>query len=194
VNTAGPPKPFRDQAGYLKPDPDRIAHWRKWLESLSDLPKVGLLWKSGIISNGRHRFFSPFDRWEPILKTPGVTFINLQYGDCDPELARAREDFGVEIIQPPGIDLKQDLDDVAALCAAMDLIVGFSNASFNIAAATGVPAWLILPPAAWTSMGTGRYPWYPQVRLFMPEEFNNWDPVMQEIAGSLGEYAAKPAD
>lgn len=188
------PEAFSDHRGFLKPDPDRVSHWRKWLETLSGQPKVGLLWKSGIISNGRHRFFSPFDRWEPILKTPGVTFINLQYGDCDPELARAREDFGIEIIQPPGIDLKQDLDDVAALCAAMDLVVGFSNASFNIAAATGAPSWLILPPAAWTSMGTGRYPWYPQVRLFMPEEFNNWDPIMQEIAASLGEFAARPVD
>ena len=187
------PEAFPDRVGYLKPDPERVAHWRKWLDGLSNLPKVGLLWKSAVISNGRHRFFSPFDRWEPILKTPGVTLVNLQYGDCDVELTRAREDFGVEIVQPPGIDLKQDLDDVAALCAAMDLVVGFSNATFNIAAATGAASWLILPPAAWTSMGTGRYPWYPQVKLFMPEEFNNWDPVMAQIADDLAGFAAEGA-
>ena len=183
---------FPNQIGYLKPDPERAAYWRDWLGGLSDRPKVGILWKSAIISAGRHRFFSPFDRWEPIIKTPGVTLVNLQYGDCEEELTRAREEFGIEIVQPPGIDLKQDLDDVTALCAAMDLVIGFSNATFNMAAAAGVPCWLILPPAAWTCLGTGTYPWYPQVRVFIPEEFNNWDPVMAEIAGEFAQFASNP--
>jgi spore coat polysaccharide biosynthesis protein SpsF len=69
--------------------------------------------------------------WRPVLEAPGVTFVNLQYGDCDEEIALAKAEFGVDIWQPPGIDLKQDLDDVAALCCAMDLIVGFSNATIK---------------------------------------------------------------
>ncbi|MEI6441348.1 MAG: tetratricopeptide repeat-containing glycosyltransferase family protein [Alphaproteobacteria bacterium] len=184
---------FPDRVGYLKPDPDRVAFWRDWLNSLPDLPKVGLLWKSAVISAGRHRYFSPFDHWEPIIGVPGITIVNLQYGDCDKELTRAREEFGVEIIQPPGIDLKQDLDEVTALCAAMDLVIGFSNATFNMAAAAGSKAWLILPPGTWTSLGTGRYPWYPQVRVFVPEAFNNWGPVMAEIASELAEFVGNPA-
>ncbi|OXE36486.1 MAG: hypothetical protein CGW95_07420 [Phenylobacterium zucineum] len=187
------PEDFPDKIGFLKPDPDRVAFWRAWLNGLSDRPKVGLLWKSAIISSGRHRFFSPFDRWEPIIKTEGITLVNLQYGDCNEELIRAREDFCVEIVQPPGIDLKQDLDDVTALCAAMDLVIGFSNATFNMASAVGVKSWLILPPSAWTGLGTDHYPWYPQVRVFKPEKFNDWDPVMAEIAGELATFAQENA-
>jgi hypothetical protein len=42
-----------------------------------------------VLAAGRKRAFSPFDAWAPVLRTPGVTFINLQYGDCEAELTMA---------------------------------------------------------------------------------------------------------
>jgi tetratricopeptide (TPR) repeat protein len=181
---------FPDRVGFMTPDPERVAHWRGLLQQAPPGPKVGLLWKSAIINSGRHRFFSPFEQWEPVLTTPGVTFVNLQYGDCSAEIEQARRDFGVEIWSPPGIDLKMDLDDVAALSCAMDLVIGFSNATLNLAAACGAPTWLISTPGAWPRLGTNRYPWYPQVRLFQPPAFQEWGPVMSDIAEALGEFTA----
>ncbi len=148
-------------------------------------PKVGILWKSLKTSGQRNRFFSPFEQWAPVLKTPGVTFVNLQYGDSAEELARARREMGVEIFNPPGIDLKADLDDVTALCCALDLTLGFANATINLGAAAGAPAWMISTPGAWTRLGTDRLPWYPQMRVFLPETFGQWDGVMDEIAAAL---------
>ena len=179
---------FPAQSGYMTPDPDRVAHWRGQLDLAPAGLKVGLLWKSAITNSGRHRFFSAFEQWAPVLATPGVTFVNLQYGDCERELAQAKTQFGVELWLPPGIDLKQDLDDVAALSTALDLVIGFSNATFNIAAAGGVPAWLISTPGAWPRLGTDRYPWYPQVRVFLPPSFADWDPVMADIARALAAH------
>ncbi len=74
---------------------------------------------------------------------------------------------------------------MAALCGALDLVIGFSNATLNIAAACGAPTWLITAPAAWTRLGTDRYPWYPQVRSFVPPAFGDWAPVMAEVADEL---------
>lgn len=181
---------FPDRPAYLSADPERVAHWRKELEKAPAGPKVGLLWKSNI-SKGRSRFFSPFDQWAPVLRTPGACFVNLQYGDCDAELARAKTEFGVDIWQPPGIDLKQDLDDVAALCCAMDLMIGFSNATLNIGAACGAPAWLLTTPGVWTRLGSEAYPWYPQVRTFSPPHFGAWDELMDEVAAALLEFVAQ---
>jgi tetratricopeptide (TPR) repeat protein len=184
---------FPTKAGFLTPDPDRVAYWRKVLdEQAPQGPKVGLLWKSAIGKDARHRFFSPFEAWAPVLETPGVSFVNLQYDDCSKELATAERDFGAKIWQPPGIDLKQDLDDVAALSAALDLVVGFSNATFNLAAAAGAPVWLISTPGSWPRLGTLRYPWYPQARVFMTPTFGEWDGVMGAMAEALGEFASKP--
>jgi Tfp pilus assembly protein PilF len=181
--------PARD--AYLIPDPARVAHWREVLQGAPAGPKVGLLWKSAVSKDSRHRYFSPFETWAPVLAQKGVTFVNLQYGDCAEELATAKRDFGVEIWSPPGIDLKQDLDDVAALSCAMDLIVGFSNATLNIAAACGVPNFLISTPGAWPRLGTVTYPWYPKTRVFLPPAFGEWDPVLAEVAEALGAFVAE---
>lgn len=151
--------------------------------------KVGVLWTSLVIDSSRHLYFAPFDDWRAVMQTPGVTFVNLQYGDQSQAIAHAREAFGVEIHQPPGIDLRNDLDDVAALSAALDLVVGFSNASFNLAAASGAPAWLIAVESAWTRLGTDNYPWYSQVRAYSPEAPGDWTSVMAAIATDLNQAA-----
>jgi ADP-heptose:LPS heptosyltransferase len=119
-----------------------------------------------------------------VLETPGVRFVNLQYGDCAEELEQARA-AGFEIWNPPGINLKDDLDDVAALGCALDLVVGPANATTNIAAACGAPVWLVSTPDAWPKLGTDRYPWYPQARVFNPPAYNAWAPVMAELAQAL---------
>lgn len=175
--------PARDR--YLTPDPQRVAHWKAELDKLGPAPKVGLLWKSLKLGAERGRQFSPFEAWRAVLETPGAIFVNLQYGDCDEEIAFAKEEFGVEIWQPPGIDLKKDLDDVAALCAAVDLVIGFSNATINLAGAVGAPIWMITAPKVWTKLGTDRYPWYPQARVFSPANFSEWEPAMAKVAEAL---------
>ncbi|HEY3948275.1 tetratricopeptide repeat-containing glycosyltransferase family protein [Phenylobacterium sp.] len=180
---------FPTRESFLTADPKRVAHWRKELKAAPKGLKVGLLWKSAVGKDNRHRFFSPFETWAPVLAQAGVTFVNLQYGDCAAELEQARRDFGVEIWSPPGIDLKQDLDDVAALSSALDLVVGFSNATLNIAAACGTPAFLISTPGAWPRMGqTKRYPWYPRTEVFLPPAFGQWEPVMAEVADAVGGF------
>jgi tetratricopeptide (TPR) repeat protein len=182
--------PVRER--FLTPDPARVAHWRSALQAGPAGVKVGLLWKSGVINNARQRYFSPFESWRPVLQTPGVGFVNLQYGDCAAELEHARRELGVEIWTPPGIDLKQDLDDVAALCCAMDLVLGFSNATLNLGAACGAPTWLISTPAAWPRLGCEDvYPWYPQARVFAPTTFGAWNAVMAEVAQALESFAGR---
>lgn len=176
------PAAFPDRVGFLTPDPARVAYWKALLPAG---PNIGLLWKSLLANGARHRFYSPFDQWRPVLATPGVTFVNLQYGDCARELEEARTALGVEIWNPPGIDLKQDLDDVAALCCAMDLVVGPSNATSCLAGASGAPLWLLSTPGAWPVLGTDRYPWYPQARLFRPPAFGQWEPAMNAMAAAM---------
>ena len=178
---------YPDRRAFLTPDPKRVRHWRKILAKAPAGPKIGLLWKSLKLEGARLRFFSPFEQWAPVLATPGAVFVNLQYGDCSAEIAEAKAKLGVEVWSPPGIDLKNDLDDVAALSCALDLIVGPANATSNIAAACGAPVWLISTPGAWPKLGTDFYPWYPSVRVFNPPALNQWEPVMRDLAQALSE-------
>ena len=180
---------FPDRLSYMVPDPGRVRHWRGVLDGLGAGPKVGLLWKSLKIDTARARFYSPFESWAPVLSVPGVRFVNLQYGDCEPEIAAAKAQLGVEIFQPPGLDLKDQLDEVAAFSTALDLVIGPANATSNIAAACGADTWLISTPGAWPKLGTDRYPWYPSMRVFDPPGYNQWAPVMAEVACALAERA-----
>ncbi|WP_395670711.1 tetratricopeptide repeat protein [Phenylobacterium sp.] len=182
---------FPERTGFLTADPDRVAHWRGELAAAGPGPKVGLLWKSAITKAARQRYFSPFEAWGPVLGQPGVRFVNLQYGDCAEEIAWVAREMGVEVWTPPGIDLRNDLDDVAALSCALDLVVGFSNATLNLAAACGAPTWLISTPRAWTLLGTDRYHWYPQTRVFTPAAFGAWEPLMAELGEALGAWAER---
>ena len=40
-------------------------------------------------------------------------------------------------------------------------------------------------PSVWTQMGSGGYPWYPQVRTFNPAGFDDWNPVMAAVGDAL---------
>lgn len=175
---------YPDRRAFLTADPARVQVWRERLAALGGKPKVGVLWKSLRLDPSRRKWFSAFDQWRPVLQAEGVDFVNLQYGDCEAELAQAEAE-GLSIWSPPEIDLKQDLDEVAALACALDLVIGPANATTNIAAACGAPVWLISTPAAWPRLGTDRYPWYPGVRTFIPDGLNAWDPVMLGIAQAL---------
>ncbi len=178
---------FPDHSGYLQPDPDKLAAMREAVAALPPGPRVGLCWKSMVMTANRSKYFSPFEAWKPVLKTPGAVFVSMQYGDCTAEIAQAQEELGVTIHELPGLDLKDDLDGVAAAGMALDLTIGPMNASTNLAAAHGGLVWFLASPDHWPLHSTGRLPWYPSARVFSPEDFGQWGPVMDNVAAALAQ-------
>jgi len=178
-----PKKPF------LVPDPARVAMFK---EKLASLPgkKVGVCWRSMLMSNKRAKYFSPIDAWGNILQTPGITFVNLQYGDSAPDIARAEEKFGVKIHSVEGLDLKDDIDGTAALTLALDLVLSAPTAAAHTASSVGAKVWYLSVGLGWPQLSTGEYPWYPNTRVFWPEKFGDWDAVMPGFAAELAAFAA----
>jgi len=177
---------FPEDCGFLVADPEQIAHWQAELAKLGGGLKVGLLWKSLKMTAKRQKYFSAFETWKPVLEMPGITLVNLQYGDVDEDLARAEKDFGVKIHQPADVDLKMDLDGVAALGKALDVIVGPMNATANLTCAVGGEALIATPTAqGWSKLGSDGLPWYPTARLFHGTTFGDWDTPMKAIAAEL---------
>ncbi len=176
---------FPATPGFLTPDPDRVTEIRAALDALPGGLKVGVCWKSRLMTAKRAKHFSPFEQWRPVLATQGVTFVSLQYGDVDDELAHARDVHGTIIHQLPELDLMMDLEGVAALGAALDLSIGPPNASTNLAAAAGGTIWQIAQRAHWPFHGTDTLPWYPTARAFITPTFSGWDAVMREVGAAL---------
>jgi len=185
---------FPKDPGFLVADPDRQAAFRDQLDGFGPGLKVGILWKSLKMNARRARFFSAFDAWKPVLDVPGIEFVNLQYGEVEEELALARDRFGITVHQPRDIDLKMDLDGVAALSAACDLVIGPMNATTNLAAASGGNVWFIhARSSTWTLLGAGRSMWYPQTRSFFGEGFQDWDNTMARVASELKSLSEQKA-
>ncbi|HET7086091.1 MAG TPA: tetratricopeptide repeat protein [Rhizomicrobium sp.] len=174
---------------FLMPDPARVAMYK---EKLASIPgkKVGICWRSMLMSGKRARYFSPIDAWGGLLQTPGITFVNLQYGDSAPDIARAKEKFGVDIYQMEGLDLKDDIDGTAALCQALDLVISAPTAAAHTAAAVGAEVWYLSVGLGWPQLGTAEYPWYAKTRVYWPEKFGDWDAVMPRFAADLAAFAA----
>ena len=183
---------FRHEA-FLIPDADRVASFRDQLAAMGPEKKVGLCWRSMMLGAKRAKYFSPIDAWGPILQTPGVTFINLQYGDCAAEIARAQELFGITIHQIEGLDLRDDIDGSAALCAALDLVISAPTAAAATAASVGTKTWFLTAGRTWPQLGTAEYPWYADTRVFWPEKFGDWNMLMPDVADELEVFAADAA-
>jgi hypothetical protein len=180
-------KDFPSAAGYLRPDPRRVAHWAAWLGA--GPPAVGVTWRSGKLAGDRRRQYPPLSLWAPLLRTPGLRFVNLQYGDCALELAELAVRAGITILEPPGLNLRDDLEGLAALTVALDLTLAVSNATAAMAGACGAPLAVIGGPANWTRLGTNAYPWYPSAEAFSTPSFDDWAPAMDAAAERLAALA-----
>ncbi len=179
---------FRREA-FLVPDPARVEEFRQKLAALPGR-KVGICWRSMMLGAKRAKYFSPIDHWGPILKTAGVSFVNLQYGDCAAERARAAEKFGIAIHEVEGLDLKDDIDGAAALCRALDLVLSAPTAAAATAASVGTKTWFVTAGRTWPQLGTAEYPWYADTKVFWPEKFGDWNALMPRVAEELAAFAA----
>ena len=164
---------FPQGRGYLQADPVRVAYWKQRLAALGPGLKVGVSWRSSIMTASRRKYYVPLDEWGPILRTPGVQFVNLQYSDCRNDLEAARSRFDVQIHHFEDLNLKDELDEVAALVTALDLNITIGNINLSLGGAVNTETWCfaVRHSMTWTALGTDGTPWFPRVRLLL----RNWD-------------------
>ena len=176
---------------FLVPDPKRVADFRDRLEAIGPGPYVGICWRSMMQEVKRRKYFSTLDAWGPILKARGVSFVNLQYGDCKDELfnACARHDVTVTCFE--GLDLKNDIDGAAALSAALDLVISAPTAAAATAASVGTETWFLTAGRTWPQLGTDHYPWYRAAPVFSPKNFGDWPALLSQVGEALKEFTEK---
>lgn len=176
---------------YLKPDAARVRYWLNRLAALGPGPYVGISWKSMLVTPQRAKFFSTLEQWAPVLDKTSVKFINLQYGDCQAERDAVCAKLGVTIHNLSGLDLTNDIDDKAALCDALDLVISAPTAPAMLAAAVGTETWLVTATRLWQQLGTDRYPWYANTRVLTPDRFADWPALMTHLACELEAFASR---
>ena len=125
----------------------------------------------------------------PILKEPGCVFVNLQYGDVAKEIAGLKT-LGVKFSDVLAVDLTNDLEGVAALIEACDVVVSVSNSTAHIAGALGKDVRLMLPYRTgklwyWSeAKGQGSL-WYPTIQTFHQDAQGDWTGTIEAVKASL---------
>jgi Flp pilus assembly protein TadD len=181
---------FPREPGYLLADAPRSRRYRENLEQM--LPRnsliVGIAWRS---SNPElaHEKSAPLQEWAPLLTLRGASFVSLQYGDVAEERRKAEHSFGTTIATLPEVDVFADLDGLAALQAACDLVITTSSVNAHLAGALAQPGWVLLPKrigTLWYWFGERNdCPWYPGLTLIRQSNDGDWTSVMQSAAEKL---------
>jgi Flp pilus assembly protein TadD len=182
----------RDRKSYLKADAERTAAYRAQLNLAPGEKLIGLSWLSKNAAFGKSKSTSLLD-WEKVLRTPGVRFVNLQYGDTAYELKQVQKKLGVTIAEIPGLDLKDDLDGFAALTAACDLVTSVSNSTVHFAGALGIPVWILIASGVgkfwYWGYNTDKVLWYPTATLIRQGADQDWGPTLDDLAQRVAAFA-----
>ncbi len=175
---------FPDRSSWLYADAARMADWRERLDALGDGLRIGVSWRSQVMTQDRKSAYVPLSDWGPLFQVPGVTFVNLQYDECRREIAEACLRFGQPIHGWNGLDLRDDFEETAALIASLDVVIAPANSVAELSGALGVPVWRFAH-RDWTQLGTAGRPWYPSMRVFQPVAGESLTDVMTRIASEL---------
>jgi hypothetical protein len=112
--------------------------------------------------------------------------VNLQYGDIAPVASRARSELGVEFHDWPAIDVRNDLDDLAARISALDLVVAVPGLAAHLAGALGVPVMIPFTRewGCWWITGGDQAPWYPSATILNAGD-GGWSRVAEQLRTAI---------
>ena len=178
-----------DGRGYLSPDPVRREAWRAELDRLVPRPGVraGLVWAGNPGNTTDWRRSIPLALLEPLGEIDRLRLVPLQAEIPDADRAAMG---AMRLADLSG--RLTDFGETAAAIANLDLVIAVDSAVAHLAAALGVPAWiLIYQPADWRWL-TGRddSPWYPSARLFRKRRAGDWGEPATRLTEAVRALAA----
>lgn len=165
----------RIRSPYLIPDIERSKQLRQRLSRTGRLV-CGLSWASRDNANAATKSCG-LPSLLPLLRTSGVDFIDLQYGDTRAERSSLADAEGIDIRRLDDIDNKHDIDGLCALIHACDVVVTVSNTTAHLAAALGKPTIVLLAhhtPLWYWHLERMDSPWYPSAVLLRQQSPGDW--------------------
>ena len=193
---------FPRVAGYLKAEPVRTAALRARYRAIAPGNLVvGLSWRSKNEEIGALKSLG-LAHWTDILSVRGVTFVNLQYGDCAAELTSVKRTIGIDVYTDDEIDSLKSMDEFFAQVAAMDLVISTSNTTIHVAGSLNIPVWLLLSAVHvglwYWFLDREESPWYPSLRIIRSSRQKNevsagheWRHAISEAGRNLRDLAQR---
>src|SRR5262249_22063152 len=127
--------------------------------------------------------------FELLFRLPNTRFIDLQYGDTFAERQALDRDAGVVVEHVDEIDNTNDIDALAALITACDVVVTVSNTTAHLAGALGKATFVFVPYGSarlWYWFATrDDSAWYPRVHIARQSESQIWAQLFAQAAPAI---------
>ena len=174
---------------YLIPDPERVTQWKALLNSMPG-QKVGIAWTGGMKNTFSERRSMSLEDMLPILKTPGVTWVSLQYKDPTAEIRAFERKHGIKIHHWKRGAESADYDDVAALVASLDCVVSVQTAVVHLCGALGVRCFALISnkPRWFYQISGKKLPWYESVELYRQTDKWPLESVRERLEKYIGQF------
>ena len=165
---------------YLAPDPAKAAAWSTRLPARSEpIRRVGIAWAGNPLHSNDANRSCTHDFFAPLSLLASIRLISLQVGDSAPDAAQ----LGLHDWSPN----LTDYAETAGLIANLDLVITVDTSVAHLAAAMGVPTWILLPFCPdwrWLQQRSDS-PWYSSVRLFRQRKPGDWTSVSDAVVDAL---------
>jgi len=162
--------------GYLVDDKARTESIRRVLTASASGKKLcGISWRSTNAKTGSDRSLE-LKAFVDMLRSDNLQFVSLQYGDTAEEIARVKAELGITVLSYKDVDNFKDIDGLASLIQACDVVVSVDNTTVHLAGALGKDARVLLPLVAeWRWLvGRNDSPWYASVKLYRQVRDRDW--------------------
>ena len=170
--------------GYLRSDNIKTLKFRdELLKNNKNARLIGISWNTK--SNIQMASFRNIDLnyLATSLNSNNIKLVNLQYGNVSGEISKLKEETGIKIDEIAGLDVKNQIDDLASLVSACDIVVSIDNFTVHLAGSLGVDTKILLPftmDSRWGLKGKKSY-LYNSVSLYRQNKLGNWKDVIKEL-------------
>lgn len=177
---------FNKKSSFLNANHEEIKKIKKDF-SVEGKKICGLSWRSVNQITGNAKSIL-LEELVPILKLENFTFVDLQYGETYKEKKEIEAKYNIKINSIESLDKLNNIDGLASLISACDLVISISNVTTHLAGALGVKTYLLAPYTLgaiyYWHEGTKNL-WYPTLRILRQEAPNNWSNVVNKLAKLL---------
>lgn len=179
----------RTKGGHLKlPTTVLSPEATKVLEGLPR-PWIGVSWESyALTKNFRGRKSITAKEFSTFTSKLAGTVINLQFPNPHKHESPVEQEIPERVITLPGLNLRNDVKELAVLLRQLDKIVSIGNSVAHICGAFGSPATVLLPEVPDWRWGTetSESHWYQSLELIRKLPNENWEQVLERTIKQTG--------
>ena len=182
---------FPLRKAYLVPDKEQVARWDTRLAGLGDAKKIGILWSGTWTGETPKQTSLPLQELRSLMtRHQGAAWINLQLGSRQNDMNPQRGLGVAPRIFPEAF--QYNLDAMAALLVALDLVITPPGYAAHLAGALGVRTWLLVPEGAdWRhtiDVAQPRSVWHPSIKMYRQTKGESWQHFFATIGDDLEKF------